>query len=156
MPRLNSIPELEKLRAECVAGSDAQRPCLTVCAGSGCSAAGAEDLLTALRKAVEKAGMKDQIDVKSTGCHGFCERGPVMLVWPEGTFYNRVTASSAAEVVASVCNGHKPVEKLLYKDPVSGKKCLTEEEVPFYARQTRVLFANNGLHNPVYSRFAER
>ena len=148
MPRLNSIQELEKLRAECVAGADAQRPCLTVCAGSGCSAAGAEDLLAALRKAVEKAGMKGQIDVKSTGCHGFCERGPVMLVWPEGTFYNRVTASSAADIVASVCNGHKPVEKLLYKDPVSGKQCVTEEEVPFYARQTRVLFANNGRIDP--------
>ena len=148
MPRLNSIEQLEKLRATWIAGTDEKRPCLTVCAGSGCSAAGAEDLLTALREAVKKAGMKDQIDVKSTGCHGFCERGPVMLVWPEGTFYNKVTAASAADIVASVCNGHKPVEKLLYKDPVSGKKCQTEEEVPFYARQTRVLFANNGRIDP--------
>ncbi|MFI5106071.1 MAG: (2Fe-2S) ferredoxin domain-containing protein, partial [Terriglobales bacterium] len=99
MPRLNSIEQLETLRADCIAASDAKRPCLTVCAGSGCSAAGAEDLLTALRKAVDKAGMQDKIDVKSTGCHGFCERGPVMLVWPEGTFYNRVTAASAADIV---------------------------------------------------------
>ena len=105
MPRLKSIEQLEKLRAACVAGTDALKPCLTVCAGSGCSAAGAEDLLTALRKAVEKAGMKEQIDVKSTGCHGFCERGPVMLVWPEGTFYNKVTAASAANTVQPSMNG---------------------------------------------------
>ncbi len=148
MPRLNSIKDLEKLRAECVSGTDAQRPCLTVCAGSGCGAAGAEEVLAGLRKAVEKAGMQDKIDVKSTGCHGFCERGPVMLIWPDGTFYNKVTAAHAADIVASICNGHKPIEKLLYKDPTTGKTVEKEDEVPFYARQQRVLFANNGKIDP--------
>src|SRR5512146_1094402 len=112
MPRLNSIQELERLRAQIVAGADANRPCLTVCAGSGCGAAGAADVLAGLRKALEKAGLQDKIDVKSTGCHGFCERGPVMIVWPEGTFYNLVGTGNAEAIVASVADGHKPVEKL--------------------------------------------
>jgi NADH:ubiquinone oxidoreductase subunit F (NADH-binding)/(2Fe-2S) ferredoxin/Pyruvate/2-oxoacid:ferredoxin oxidoreductase delta subunit len=148
MPRLNSIQELEQLRAQAVAGADASRPCLTVCAGSGCGAAGAAEVLAGLRKALEKAGMQDQIDIKSTGCHGFCEKGPVMLVWPDGTFYNKVTAANAAEIVASVCNGRKPVEKLLYKDPTTGERVVKEDEVPFYAHQQRVLFANNGKIDP--------
>jgi NADH-quinone oxidoreductase subunit F len=148
MPRLNSVKELETYRAQCLAGSDPNRPCLTVCAGSGCTAAGAEDVLAALRKSLEKHGLQDKIDVKSTGCHGFCEKGPVMIVWPEGTFYNGVGAGNAADIVASVSDGHKPVEKLLYKDPVTGQKVHKEDEVPFYAHQQRVLFGSNGRIDP--------
>ena len=148
MPRLNSIAELDQFRTQCLAEGDPNRPCLTVCAGSGCTAAGAEDVLAALRTSLEKHGLQDQIDVKSTGCHGFCEKGPVMIVWPEGTFYNSVGAGNAADIVASVSDGHKPVEKLLYTDPATGKKVQKEDEVPFYARQQRVLFRNNGRIDP--------
>ena len=148
MPRLMSVEELESFRAELRAARDPKRPCLTVCAGSGCTAAGAHDVLAGLRKMLEKHGLQDAIDLKSTGCHGFCERGPLMIVWPEGTFYNQVVASDASAIVASVSNGHVPVEKLLYRDPVSGKRVIHEEEVPFYARQQRVLFGNNGKIDP--------
>ncbi len=148
MPRLNSVQELDKFRAQCLAEINPQRPCLTVCAGSGCTAAGAEDVLTALRASLEKHGLQDKIDLKSTGCHGFCEKGPVMIVWPEGTFYNKVGAGNASDLVASVSNGHKPVEKLLYTDPVTGKKVEKEDEVPFYAKQQRVLFGSNGRIDP--------
>ncbi|HXE91067.1 MAG TPA: NADH-quinone oxidoreductase subunit NuoF [Terriglobales bacterium] len=148
MPRLASVNELEAYRAHLSAIRDAKRPCVTVCAGSGCTAAGAAGVLSALGKGVEKAGLKDAVDVKSTGCHGFCERGPIMIVWPEGTFYNRVAPGDARAIVASLGNGHVPVEKLLYKDPASGRAVVREEEVPFYARQRRVLFGNNGRIDP--------
>jgi NADH-quinone oxidoreductase subunit F len=148
MPRLASVKELEARRAQLAATRDPMRPCLTVCAGSGCTAAGAGEMLTALRKNVEKAGLMDAVDVKSTGCHGFCERGPIMIVWPEGTFYNKVASSDARAIVASIADGHVPVEKLLYRDPASGQTVVREEEVPFYARQRRVLFGNNGRIDP--------
>jgi NADH-quinone oxidoreductase subunit F len=148
MPKLNSFTELERFRASCLQGRDPNRPCLTVCAGSGCTASGAHDLLSALRKDLEKRGLQDAIDVKSTGCHGFCEKGPVMIVWPEGVFYNRVSARDAVAIVASATNGRKPVEKLLYQDPVTGQRVLRENDVPFYARQMRVLFGNNGRIDP--------
>jgi NADH-quinone oxidoreductase subunit F len=148
MPRFKSVEELESFRAGLRATRDPKRPCLTVCAGSGCTAAGAHDVLAGLRKTLAKHGLQDAIDVKSTGCHGFCERGPLMIVWPEGTFYNQVTSNDAAAIVASVSNGHVPVEKLLYRDPVSGKRVIREEEVPFYACQQRVLFGNNGRIDP--------
>ena len=148
MPKLRTIDELESLRAKVRAARDANRPCLTVCAGSGCTASGAHDVLGGLRKALEKEGLADTVGVKSTGCHGFCERGPVMIVWPEGVFYNRVAARDAADIVASVTNGRKPVERLLYQNPATGERILREEEVPFYARQQRVLFGNNGKIDP--------
>ena len=96
MPRLKSVEELESFRVGLCAARDPERPCLTVCAGSGCTAAGAHDVLAGLRKTLVMHGLQDAIDVKSTGCHGFCERGPLMIVWPEGTFYNQVAASDAA------------------------------------------------------------
>ncbi|MBV9085846.1 MAG: NADH-quinone oxidoreductase subunit NuoF [Acidobacteriaceae bacterium] len=148
MTRLKSVEELEAFRRQCRAQRDPKRPCLTVCAGSGCTAAGAHDVLTGLKKALEKKGLADMVDVKSTGCHGFCERGPVMLVWPDGTFYNRVAPADATAIVNSITNGHVPVEKLLYVDPVTGQRVRREDDVPFYARQQRVLFGNNGRINP--------
>ncbi len=148
MPKLESIRDLEQFREVCLASLDTQKPCLTVCAGSGCTAGGAHDVLNALRKDLAKRGLEDKIDIKSTGCHGFCEKGPVMIVWPDGVFYNRVTARDAAAIVGSATNGRKPVEKLLYQDPQTGERVLHENDVPFYARQQRVLFGNNGRIDP--------
>ena len=148
MPMLHSVGELEAHRAACLKAGSASKPCLTVCAGSGCTAAGAKDVLRALRKSLERHGLQDTLEVKSTGCHGFCEKGPLMIVWPEGVFYNRVAARDAEDIVASSCNGRRPVERLLYQDPVSGKRVLREEEVPFYAHQQRILFGNNGRIDP--------
>jgi NADH:ubiquinone oxidoreductase subunit F (NADH-binding)/(2Fe-2S) ferredoxin len=104
--------------------------------------------VAALRRALEKKGLADAIDVRSTGCHGFCEKGPVMLVWPEGIFYNKVTPADAAALVSSVTNGCRPVEKLLFMDATTGERILREDDVPFYKRQMRVLFGNNGRIDP--------
>ncbi|HXZ27212.1 MAG TPA: NADH-quinone oxidoreductase subunit NuoF [Terriglobales bacterium] len=145
---LRSVKELETFRAQCREGHDPQRPCLTVCAGSGCTASGAHEVLAGLRAELAQRGLEGAIDVKSTGCHGFCERGPLMIIWPEGTFYNQVTVHHVREIVASVGNGRQPVEKLLYVDPASGRRVLKEDEVPFYARQQRILFGNNGRIDP--------
>jgi NADH-quinone oxidoreductase subunit F len=148
MEKLRSPQDLEALRATCRQPGSGGRPCLSLCAGSGCTASGAQDVLQALRREVERQGLQDAVEVKSTGCHGFCEKGPVMVVWPEKVFYNGVTPRDAAAIIGSVSDGRKPVEKLLYKDPVSGSRILHEQEVPFYGRQQRVLFGNNGQIDP--------
>jgi NADH-quinone oxidoreductase subunit F len=148
MPKIHSVEELQALRTACLRARDPARPCLTVCAGSGCTAAGAQEVVQALRCALERQGLEGAVEVKSTGCHGFCEKGPLMIVWPEGVFYNHVTSRDAAAIVASATNGRRPVERLLYQDPLSGERVLSEEEVPFYQRQQRVLFGNNGRIDP--------
>jgi NADH-quinone oxidoreductase subunit F len=148
MPKLQSIQELEALRDACRETRDASKPCIAVCAGSGCTACGARDVLGALRKSLERSGLQSSVDLKSTGCHGFCEKGPLTVIWPEGIFYNRVAAGDASAIVASLSNGRRPVEQLLYQDPISGERVLREEEVPFYSRQQRILFGNNGKIDP--------
>ena len=147
MQKLKSPHELKEMRL-CLEAFETPRPCISVCAGSGCKASGADNVLAALHKELEKRGLQGSIDVKSTGCHGFCEKGPVMIIWPEKVFYNGVSQSDAKDIVNSVSNGHKPVEKLLYKDPNTGQRVLHEHDVPFYALQTRILFGNNGKIDP--------
>src|SRR5262249_27995204 len=136
MQKLKSPHELKELRL-CLEASETARPCISVCAGSGCKASGADHVLSALHKELEKRGLAGSIDVKSTGCHGFCEKGPVMIVWPERVFYNGVSLSDAKDIVNSVSNGHKPVEKLLYKDPTTGQRVQHEPPLPAYARPHR-------------------
>jgi NADH:ubiquinone oxidoreductase subunit F (NADH-binding)/(2Fe-2S) ferredoxin/NAD-dependent dihydropyrimidine dehydrogenase PreA subunit len=148
MSKLQSAKELEEFRATCREVRHPEKPCIAVCSGSGCTASGAPDVLTSLARYLQRFGLQDAVDLKSTGCHGFCEKGPVMIVWPEGTFYNRVTARDASAIVTSLSDGHHPVERLLYQDPVSGERVLREEDVPFYRRQQRVLFGNNGKIDP--------
>ena len=148
MPKLRSVQELETFRIGCQQAHDPKKPCISVCTGSGCKAAGAEDVFAALRESLERAGLQDSLELKNTGCHGFCEKGPVMVVWPEGTFYNQVTARDAAEIVASATNGRRPVQHLLYKDLTTGERILREEDVPFYRHQQRILFGNNGKIDP--------
>ncbi len=148
MGKLRSVEELEAWRAACTQAGYPARPCLSVCAGSGCTASGARDVLRALQRNLQRRGLENIVELKSTGCHGFCERGPLVVVWPEGIFYNRVTPGDASELAASVGDGRRPVERLLYQDPVSGARILHEEDVPFYRRQQRVLLANNGKIDP--------
>ena len=147
MQKLKSPHELKEMRL-CLEAFETARPCISVCAGSGCKASGADNVLGALHKELEKQGLQGSIDVKSTGCHGFCEKGPVMIIWPDKVFYNGVSQSDAKDIVNSVSTAHKPVEKLLYKDPNTGRRVLHEHDVPFYALQTRVLFGNNGKIDP--------
>jgi NADH-quinone oxidoreductase subunit F len=147
MQKLKSPHEIKEERL-CLEAFETTRPCISVCAGSGCNASGAQNVLQALHRELDKRGLAGTIDVKSTGCHGFCEKGPVMIVWPEKVFYNGVSQADAVAVVNSVTDGHKPVEKLLYKDPNTGERVLHEHEVPFYARQQRILFGNNGKLDP--------
>ncbi len=147
MQRFRSPDEVKEMRL-CLEALETTRPCISVCAGSGCKASGAQNVLDSLHGELKKRGLEHTVDIKSTGCHGFCEKGPVMIVRPEKVFYNGVSQSDAKDIVNSVTNGHKPVEKLLYKDPTTGERVLHEHDVPFYARQQRILFGNNGKLDP--------
>src|SRR5690554_4636840 len=118
---------LEKRRGEILAGRDPSRPCITVCAGTGCTAGGGLDLCTALKQAVSDQGAQDKVDVKITGCRGFCEQGPLVTVLPDKIFYTRVQPRDAAEIVQKTILEGQVVERLLYKDPVSGERCVHED-----------------------------
>jgi NADH-quinone oxidoreductase subunit F len=83
MPRINSPEELEKIRQEIVSRSDPGKPCISICAGAGCLASGAGEVIAAFKAEIEKQGLKNDVNTKGTGCPGFCERGPVLVIYPE-------------------------------------------------------------------------
>jgi NADH:ubiquinone oxidoreductase subunit F (NADH-binding)/(2Fe-2S) ferredoxin/Pyruvate/2-oxoacid:ferredoxin oxidoreductase delta subunit len=140
--KLTGPAQLSDHRARLEAAHDSERPCVTVCGGTGCRAYGAERVLSAARAA---AG--DRAAVRMTGCHGFCEQGPVVVVQPSGAFYPHVQPADMGEIVDATAQG-RLVERLRYTDPASGAPVAYEHEVPFYARQHRLLLNQNGLLDP--------
>jgi NADH:ubiquinone oxidoreductase subunit F (NADH-binding)/(2Fe-2S) ferredoxin len=143
--RFENAEQLNAYRVELNRTRDLTRTYITICGGTGCRAYGAEQVLAAAQDAVRDNG---RASVRMTGCHGFCEQGPIVVVQPEGTFYAHVQPKDLREIVGeTVGNGHA-VERLLYKDPVTGTKVTNERDVPFYAKQTRLLLNQNGLLDP--------
>jgi NADH-quinone oxidoreductase subunit F len=95
-----------------------------------------------------KQGLEKSVLVRTTGCHGFCEQGPIVVIEPDNTFYCHVLPDDAREIIdKTVCKG-EVIERLLYTDPVSGKTIQTESEIPFYSAQDRQLLAQNRQINP--------
>lgn len=117
-----------------------------VCAG-GCTSSGSLKVLEQLTKAIEQKGLETEILIKPVGCHGFCEQGPVVSVEPEKIFYTRVSEAYVPDIVASLIDG-VPVERLLYQNPEDGKTLTTYDQVPFYARQQKIVLNNCGKINP--------
>ncbi len=148
MNRLKNAKDLDAYRASLQAAHNPNKPRVCVCGGTGCNAQGSIQLVEELRKAVEKCGLKDEVEVKVTGCHGFCEKGPIVVIRPENIFYVMVKPSDAEELITKTLKENQVVERLLYVDPASGKKIVREQDVPFYKKQTRVILAENGHLDP--------
>ncbi|MBN1160744.1 MAG: NADH-quinone oxidoreductase subunit NuoF [Dehalococcoidales bacterium] len=118
-----------------------------VCQGTGCVSGKSLEITEALARAVKEQGL-DGIDIDFTGCHGFCEQGPVAIIEPEGTFYTHVTINDVPEIVTSHLRDGKPVERLFYKDPVSGQAIPLYKDIKFYSMQQRIILRNCGHINP--------
>ena len=143
MARLNSPEELEQFRQELLSKRDPSAPCISVCAGAGCVASGADAVIAAFKAEIEKEGLTAKVDTKGTGCPGFCERGPVVVIYPEEICYLQVTAEDVPEIVSQTIKANKIVERLLYQDPVTGERATRESDIPFYKNQNRRLLCNN-------------
>ena len=140
-------PEALRALADSLKQAAAGKTVVCVCLGTGCLANGAAELFTSLQGAVRELGLEDRVDVHRTGCHGFCERGPVVVVRPEGVFYNAVQPADAAEIVNKTARSGELVERLLYQWDSS--RAVHEEDVPFYKNQLRVALRLNGHIDPL-------
>ncbi|HLB46907.1 MAG TPA: NADH-quinone oxidoreductase subunit NuoF [Anaerolineales bacterium] len=152
MARINSAADLNTGRVEHTAAAiaDLDRPCVTICGGTGCRVYGSEKVWNAFRDKITRQGAQATLDfdVKVTGCHGFCEKGPLVVIRPQGIFYARVKVEDVPEIVTQTIIGGKTVERLLYTDPRSGQKIEYEHEVPFYKHQQRLILDLNGDLDP--------
>lgn len=121
---------------------------ILVCGGTACVASNSVKLQEAFQKALEDNGLSAAVKLIQTGCHGFCENGPIVTIYPENTFYVHVKAGDAKDIVEQHIMKGEVVESLLYMDPVTETRVQTNDEVPFYKKQVRRVLARCGLVDP--------
>ena len=159
MNKIKSFEELKALQAAeraKIAVRDGQAPGsanlarhhVMICAGTGCSSSNSMLVKEALIKQLAEAGLDKEIDVVQTGCFGFCSLGPIMVVYPEGTFYHHVKVEDVAEIVETHLKGGQLVERLLYDIPGQNKKAPDMSHIPFFQKQKRVALRNCGTIDP--------
>lgn len=148
---LTSPALLDSLRVKLAENYNPDRPCITVCGGTGCRVYGSEKVWEAFRKELktQKLDTRLSMDVKVTGCHGFCEKGPLVVIRPQGIFYARVKVEDVPEIVSETILGGKLIDRLVYSEPQSGEKIAHEEDVPFYKNQYRLILNLNGDLDPL-------
>jgi NADH:ubiquinone oxidoreductase subunit F (NADH-binding)/(2Fe-2S) ferredoxin/Pyruvate/2-oxoacid:ferredoxin oxidoreductase delta subunit len=143
MQRLGTRQELEEYRKGLAEKRAAKRPCVSICAGAGCLASGAGEVIAAFKAELAAQGLQAEVDTRGTGCPGFCERGPVVVLHPQGICYLRVKPEDVPEIVRRTVREGQLVERLLYKDPETGARAVRECDIPFYQHQERTLLSSN-------------
>ncbi|MBR3818791.1 MAG: NADH-quinone oxidoreductase subunit NuoF [Clostridia bacterium] len=124
-----------------------------ICGGTGCTSSGSKVLISTFEKEIEKNGLAEEVKVVQTGCFGLCALGPVVIIYPEGTFYSRVEEKDVAEIVSEHLLKGRPVDRLVYKDAdeaviEEAGKTLSLNDTNFYKTQKRVALRNCGLIDP--------
>ena len=148
MPRLNSYRELEHLRQRLREQRQNIITTVMVCGGPGCQASNSQAVADAVRDELSSRGLEQNVRLCVTGCHGFCEQGPVIVIEPGNIFYCQVSPEDAFEIVYQTVMNGEVIERLLYEDPVSGERVKTESEVPFYKAQDQQLLSQNRMVDP--------
>ena len=121
---------------------------ILVCGGTGCRASASQHIMTRLEECLRDKNLEDEVQVIATGCFGFCEKGPIVKVMPDNTFYVQVKPEDAEEIVAEHIIKGRKVERLLYKDPERKAPVSDSKHMEFYKKQLRIALRNCGFINP--------
>lgn len=167
MKKIRSLADLERIKADtqpridlrekssrnfsaetCGRASGTQKMQILVCGGTGCKASSSHSIVESLRRALRENKLENDVEVITTGCFGFCEKGPIVKIIPDNTFYVQVKPDDAAEIVSEHILGSRRVERLLYKDPVDGRHVSDSKHMDFYKKQLRVALRNCGFIDP--------
>lgn len=148
MDRLQSVEALVSLQKELLAGRDPDAPTIVIPTGTCGQASGANDLLRIAKRELLARGLTRRVYLRITGCHGFCEMEPSVLVEPRGTFYPKINIDSMARIVEAVARGDV-LEDLLWRDPRTGERVELQNDVPFFRTQQRSILARNEKVDPI-------
>jgi len=143
-----AVLELEKRREQILSARQPSRLSIMVCGGTGCLALASDEVAARFTQELKEQGVEARVELKKTGCPGFCEQGPLVVIHPERIFYTHVKPKDVAEIVSKTLVKGEIVERLLYEDPRTGEKIVHEMEVPFYREQKRILLKDSGLIDP--------
>ena len=119
-----------------------------MCGGTGCVSSESVQIASNLEAEIKTRGLSEKIQVIKTGCFGFCEKGPIVLVQPDNVFYIQVTPADVKEIVEQHIVGGKRVERLLYEEPLLKQIIEKSHDMPFYKKQMRIALRNCGIINP--------
>ncbi len=148
MKRVGTAEELARYTESLVARREPDKPRVSVCCGTGCRVYGSMKVIEAFRKEIGGRGLGDDVGVVSTGCHGFCEKGPVVVLKPSGIFYQSVGVDDVPEIVSETVFNGAVIDRLTYADPATSNKIVYERDVPFYQKQQRLVLDLNGDIDP--------
>ncbi|MCX5800032.1 MAG: FAD-dependent oxidoreductase [Candidatus Eisenbacteria bacterium] len=148
MERLKSIDSFRTLQARLIADSDQETPTLVVSAGTCGQASGANDLIRIAKREILAKGLTDKIHLRITGCQGFCQMDPSVLIEPRSTFYPRVSIENMVRIIDAVAKG-EVLQDLLYVDPKTGKPVEKESDLPFFKGQIRNILGSNEKVDPI-------
>lgn len=118
---------------------------ILICGGTGCKASSSQGITENLQKAIERNGITDKVDVITVGCFGFCEKGPIIKIIPDNTFYTQVTPEDAEEIISEHIIGGRRIERLLYIDPKTEQTVSDSKHMDFYRKQLRIALRNCGF-----------
>jgi len=124
------------------------RPCIVISAGTCGQASGANDIIRIVKKYILEKKIQDKISLRVTGCQGFCEMYPFIVVEPGKNLYPKLDMKDVPQIIDAALKGDV-VEKLIYWDSIENKYCISKEDIPFYKRQTRVILSKNELIDPI-------
>jgi NADH:ubiquinone oxidoreductase subunit F (NADH-binding)/(2Fe-2S) ferredoxin/NAD-dependent dihydropyrimidine dehydrogenase PreA subunit len=148
MTKFSQPKDLEQYRQTLQKQRDTKKTCISICSGTGCHAYASEKVVSAFEDQLKKQNLTNMVDMKRTGCHGFCEKGPIVVIHPHNYCYVKVKPDDVTEIITQTIQQGKPVNRLLYEDPETGKKIALETDIPFYKNQTRLIFGNNRKIDP--------
>ncbi len=148
MPKLSSCSELKSVRDYLCEQSKNLHKTLMVCGGTGCQTSRSQTVIDAIQRELSRYKLEERFHLRVTGCQGFCEQGPILIVAPDNLFYCHVTARDAPEIISRTILRDEVIERLLYVDQASGLKCRTVEEIPFYTWQDRRILSQNLMVDP--------
>ena len=149
MKKLNSPVELAKLRARRIKQRDSKRTTIVTSVGTCGLARGAGDVAKAIQSELAKQNLTGSVGFRATGCHGFCEIEPVVVIYPERIVYQHVTPADIPEIISETIANGRIVHRLLYRDPLTGDEIVHEADIPFYNKQCRLLTDDIRLIDPL-------
>src|SRR4030042_7080483 len=139
MRKIKSGSDLERWKEHILSKQKQDEVVVSVCGGTGCHAYGCKKVKDQFAKAIKKIDIDNKIRLRFTGCRGFCERGPIVTVQPQGIFYQRVQEKDVPLILSETVEKGKILEHLLYEDAITKRKVISEKEIPFYKVQNRLV-----------------
>ncbi|HBF43630.1 MAG TPA: NADH-quinone oxidoreductase subunit F [Desulfobacteraceae bacterium] len=151
MPMLETIKtpsDLEQLRKAILTKRDPSTQVVRICCTTGCRAGGALNIVDSFKKELAESDLENMIEVKETGCRGFCENGPIVTIEPKDVFYNKVKPKDVEDIISETLLHDRTVKRLLYTDPETKGKIRSEKDILFFRKQVLNVFAKMGRIDP--------